>query len=95
MTIDERHRHALHEAARRTFGDEPAATLMEMLPPVGWADVTTKRDLDQLADRFDAKLATLDRDLAHAMMRLSNRLITWFVGTGLVAVGATGMIRFA
>ena len=95
MTIDERHRHALHEAARRTFGDEPAATLMEMLPPVGWADVATKRDLDLVRADFRAELATLDRDLTHAMMRLSNRLIMWFVGTGVAVVGATGLLQFA
>jgi len=44
MTIDERHRIALHEAAKRTFGDDAAVTLMELLPPVGWADVATRRD---------------------------------------------------
>ena len=36
---------------------------MEMLPPVGWADVATKRDLDQLADRFRADLAQLQTRL--------------------------------
>jgi hypothetical protein len=29
---------------------------MEYLPPVGLADVATKRDLDHLADRFELKL---------------------------------------
>lgn len=95
MTIDERHRHALHEAARRTFGDEPAATLMEMLPPVGWADVATKRDLDLIRADVRADLATLDRDLTNAMMRLSNRLTMWFVGTGVAVIVATGIFQLA
>ncbi len=28
---------------------------MEMMPPVGWADVATKRDLDALAERMDLR----------------------------------------
>jgi len=99
MAVDERHRHRLHEAAREALGDDAAVTLMEMLPPVGWADVATKRDLDELRTglrtEFRADLATLDRDLTHAMSRLSNRLIVWFVGTGVAVVGATGILRFA
>lgn len=29
--------------------------MMELLPPVGWADVATKRDLDQLEGRMDMR----------------------------------------
>jgi hypothetical protein len=29
---------------------------MEHFPPVGWADVATKRDLDHLGERFEMKL---------------------------------------
>ena len=61
---------------------------MEMLPPVGWADVATKHDLDQLADRFDARLSS-------ALAQLQLRLVLWFVGTGVAVIGATGLLRFA
>jgi hypothetical protein len=47
---------------------------MEHLPPVGWADVATKRDLDQLAVKLDhaetvlrADLQTLEHHLISAM----------------------------
>jgi len=53
VTITESTRHQLHQALIESLGEEEAATLMEHLPPVGWADVTTKTDLEQL--RFATK----------------------------------------
>lgn len=58
MAITEETRHHLYQALERTLGPEEAATLMEHLPPVGWADVATKADLDHASTvtgmRFDA-----------------------------------------
>jgi hypothetical protein len=48
MAIDERARHQLFLRLEEHLGPEAATTLMEHLPPTGWADVATKRDLDQL-----------------------------------------------
>ena len=33
---------------------------MELLPPVGWADVATKRNLDQLEERIDLSFQNVD-----------------------------------
>jgi len=46
MAIDERTRHDLYLRLEASLGPEAADTLMEHLPPVGWADVATKHDLD-------------------------------------------------
>lgn len=56
MTVDERGRKALYQALERRIGPEAAATMMELLPPVGWADVATKEDLRQLELRLLAEL---------------------------------------
>ena len=61
MSINERDRIALHEAARESWGPEIAGTLMEMLPPGGWAEVATKSDLERLATKAD--LTTLGSEL--------------------------------
>jgi hypothetical protein len=61
MAVDERSRHQLHGRLDEVLGAEEAATLMSHLPPVGWADVARKSDIDALAtmtaQHFDA-LAT-------------------------------------
>ena len=46
MAITEDRRHELHARLIEVLGQQRATTLMELLPPVGWADVATKRDLD-------------------------------------------------
>lgn len=60
MAIDEASRHRLHRKLEALLGSEEAATLMEHLPPVGWADVATKRDLDHLRAEL---IATLHAEL--------------------------------
>jgi hypothetical protein len=49
VTITDETRYHLHQKLEAMLGSDEAATLMEHLPPVGWADVATKRDLDQFA----------------------------------------------
>jgi hypothetical protein len=48
MALDERARHHLYLRLEEQLGPEAATTLMEHLPPTGWADVATNRDLDLL-----------------------------------------------
>ncbi len=60
MAVSERQRHALHEWARTAASEEVAETLMELLPPVGWADVATKRDLDHLEARLEVRFERMD-----------------------------------
>ncbi len=70
MAIDERRRLQLAEDAKRALGEESGITLMEMLPPVGWADVATRRDLDQLEGRLESRFeAALHTELSAWMWR--------------------------
>ena len=48
MTITDADRHRLYDALVATLGEQEATILMEHLPPVGWADVATKTDLEHL-----------------------------------------------
>jgi hypothetical protein len=46
LVLDERSRHELYLRLEEALGADAATTLMEHLPPTGWADVATKRDVD-------------------------------------------------
>lgn len=65
MAISEQSRHELYRRLEETLGSDAAATLMEHLPPVGWADVATKRDLEVLEQRLRADMhATINSALS-------------------------------
>ena len=63
MAIDERSRHGLYLKLEQVLGPEEATTLMEHLPPVGWADVATKHDLEQLRVATKHDLGEVRADL--------------------------------
>jgi len=95
MAIDERARHQLYLRLEEQLGAEAATTLMEHLPPVGWADVATKRDLDQLADRLRAEFADLEGDLYKALAEQTRTVVVTAVLTNVSAVLAVGGLAFA
>jgi hypothetical protein len=61
MAISEESRHHLYQRLEQVLGPAEATVLMEHLPPVGWADVATKRDLDVGLDRLEERLTDMDR----------------------------------
>ncbi|CCM64827.1 MAG: hypothetical protein WBB59_13660 [Candidatus Microthrix parvicella] len=63
MSITNEDRYNLQERANELLGKKEGTTLMELLPPVGWADVATKNDLDVQTALLDAKLSLLRSDL--------------------------------
>ncbi len=81
MAIDERIRHDMYLGLEELLGPRVADALMEHLPPVGWADVATKRDLAALEDRLELKI---DAAISAATTRLLMFLLpTMFTALGL------------
>jgi len=80
MAVDEQKlRRSLHERLESALGADEAALLMDYLPPVGWADVARKQDLDaglnSLYDKFHAEIADL-----------KSSMLMWIIPTQLAAV---------
>jgi hypothetical protein len=87
MAPDERSRLRLADAAKAAFGDDAGITLMELLPPVGWADVATKHDLfpiEQRLERVDQRLDRLEQSMDELAREI--RAQTWKLMTLVVAV---------
>jgi hypothetical protein len=89
VSVDERSRLQLAEAAERLLGADEGITLMELSPPIGWADVATKHDLLHLEARMDLRLelseqrvtARLERSIRMALVTMLSLYITGFVAT--------------
>jgi hypothetical protein len=107
MAVDERARHELHGRLDDVLGREEATTLMSLLPPVGWADVATKHDLDSLRIELRAEIEQLGgelrgeigqlrgefhRDLAALTRTLMISMLTTVIAVAGLAFGAARLI---
>lgn len=90
MAITESSRHQLYKRLEEVLGPEEATVLMEHLPPVGWADVATKRDLEALSDRFDARFERELRELEHRFLTRSVLLFGAFFSLQTAALQLIG-----
>ena len=87
MTAEERERRLMQEALVNTIGPEPADTLMHYLPPVGWADVATKADLNAMETVLRAEIASLGSSVRGEFYQAMN-IQTWRLVTAMIAIQA-------
>jgi hypothetical protein len=71
VAISEERRYEMYRKFEEVLGTDVASTVMEHLPPVGFADVATKHDLGLLKRDLDAQTALLrhDFDAQTALLR--------------------------
>ena len=81
MSITEASRFQLRTAIGLILSKEAADTLMELLPPVGWADVATKTDLhylngdiQNLRNELKSDIDSLRNELKSDIQSLRNEL---------------------
>jgi len=88
MAVDEQKlRRSLHQRLEAALGADEAALLMEYLPPVGWADIARKGDIDAIR----AEMAALRSEIRAEIANLKSSLLMWMIPTMLasVALGVT------
>lgn len=91
MSVTEESRYHLHQQLDAAVGEKGATTMMELLPPVGWADVATKRDLDQQTERLElmvsAQIAGVRADFERTIRHQLTVLLTAMVSLAGLVVG--------
>jgi hypothetical protein len=96
MPVDERARHQLFRKLEEVLGGEEAGTLMDHLPPAGFADLVTKDDLRLGLDSLDPRLTAQVEGLRAQMESLARRIIMWTSSMVLLAAAlAFAAGRFA
>lgn len=101
--VSDHDRRDLYDALERRLGEGPAATLMDLLPPVGWGDVARQSDLvavrgemaelrgemAELRAELKGEIAELRGDIKAQLPRLYAANIASMIGVaGLVLAAA-------
>ena len=89
MAVDERMRHEMYSGLEEKLGTKVADAVMAHLPPVGWADVATKQDLEflrtSIGQRFDQADTRFDR--VEGRVDDMHRLMLWLFSTQIAVIG--------
>jgi hypothetical protein len=65
---------------------------MNHVPPVGWAEVATKRDLDALAAELRSEMEALRFDLRGELKAPTTRMLLWLVPTIVAGMGVASRL---
>jgi len=72
--VSDSNRHDLYVALEHQLGQGPTDTLMQLLPPVGWADVARASDVETLGIHLRGEMAELRSELRGEMAELRGEL---------------------
>lgn len=87
MSVSESQRHQLFQWFEEAMGPERAAVMMDLLPPVGWGDLATKGDLDNLEIRLEAKMEHLSARIEHGFARMQKNVYLSMLASNATVVG--------
>lgn len=69
------------------MGPERAAVMMDLLPPVGWADIATKADLDAVRLDLKSDMKLLEGTMEHAFGRMQKNIYLSMLASNATVVG--------
>jgi hypothetical protein len=89
--VSDEDRRDLYEALEQQLGSSPAGTLMELLPPVGWADVARQSDL--VAVR--GEMAQIRGEISQLRAEIKTQLPRLYVANVGMAFATAGLVLAA
>ena len=86
--VSDQARRDLYEALEQQLGQSPAGTLMELLPPVGWADVARQSDLVAMR----GEMAQMRGEMAELRAEIKSQLPRLYVANVGLAFATAGLV---
>lgn len=100
--VSDQDRRELYVALEQQLGGGPAATMMELLPPVGWADVARQSDLvavrgemAQLRGDLKGEIAELRGEIAELRGEVRAHLPRLIAANVASMIGVAGLVLAA
>ena len=90
MSVTEAQRHHLYQLVKSHYDDEAAETLMNLLPPVGWADVATKQDIARVEARLEQRIDRLEARIDGRIDGLQSSFVGWLLASQAIVVAIIG-----
>lgn len=89
MQIDERTRHEMYLGLEERLGPELADLVMAHLPPMGWADIATQREMTARFEQVDRRFEQVDQRFEEIDRRLGElrSLMLWLFSAQTAIVG--------
>ena len=99
MGVTQQQRHLLRTWFEEQMGPDRAATMMELMPPAGAAELATKRDLDafeaRIDARFDARFEAMDARFDARLEAMRSAMLrtfgTWLIASQAAVITAIGV----
>jgi len=88
-------RRDLFGALERSLGAVPAATLMELVPPVGWGDVARRADVEAQGVALRGEMAELRAEMAELSARIDGLLPRQLLADVPLAFAVAGLVLAA
>jgi hypothetical protein len=93
--VSDQARRDLYDVLERRLGEGPATTMMELLPPVGWADVARQSDLTALRGEMAQLRGELKGELSELRAEVKAQLPRLYVANVGMALATAGLVLAA
>jgi hypothetical protein len=87
VSVSESQRHQLFQWFEEAMGQERAAVMMDLLPPVGWGDLATSADVRGLGIELRAEMVRFEGRIEHTLARMQRNLYLSLLASNATVAG--------